>query len=198
MRAIKKEDVIAKFGEKAWEERLEKRNATNKRCRHKKLEEYKEKRNEYLKHADDTKRKVYRKKYDTEHKEDIAAYKKDYYIKHREEIITKNKDYTKTKPGRATQIKNTYRTSDAESCRGNCTLTQKWILENIFNSSCIYCGDGDWRHLGCDRIDNSLPHTPENVVCSCGICNIEREYRKMSISDFQEYRKSHPRQCDIR
>lgn len=196
MRAIRKEDVIAKFGEEVWKERVEKARLKNKKLREQKPEQYKERRREYLKHADKEPRKTYQKKYQEIHKEELREKKREYYLQHREEKIKKSIEYTKTKPGRASQIKNTYRTSDIESGRGECTLTQRWILENIFNSACIYCGDSDWHHLGCDRVDNSLPHTPENCVCACGICNIEREYNNMSVAEFQEYRKLHPRDCD--
>lgn len=58
--------------------------------------------------------------------------------------------------------------------RGKCTLTPEWIIDNIFTHKCHYCGEDDWEKLGCDRIDNSLPHTPENVVPCCAKCNIKR------------------------
>src|SRR5690606_33775894 len=70
-------------------------------------------------------------------------------------------------------------------------VTYIWIMENIFTSSCVYCGDSDWEHLGCDRIDNSKPHTPENCVCACGICNIERSDR-CTVEEFKQYRETHP------
>ena len=75
-------------------------------------------------------------------------------------------------------------------------ITKDWIVENIFNGQkCVYCGDDDWTHLGADRIDNTKPHTPDNVVCACGLCNIERNER-YTVEEFKEYRKLHPRSLD--
>ena len=67
------------------------------------------------------------------------------------------------------------------------------MIENIFKSSCVYCGDTNWEHLGCDRINNNLPHTTDNVICACGLCNVERQFNRMSVEEFIEYRKTHPR-----
>ena len=72
-------------------------------------------------------------------------------------------------------------------------ITPQWIEENLFSdgSKCIYCGDNNWKHLGADRIDNTKPHTPDNVVCSCAICNYERQNR-FTVEEFIKYRKEHP------
>lgn len=69
-------------------------------------------------------------------------------------------------------------------------------MENIFTSKCIYCGDDNWEHLGCDRKDNSKPHTSDNIVCACGICNAERS-DNYTVEEFIQYRKLHPRSIDI-
>lgn len=123
--------------------------------------------------------------------------KKNYSKKYREKT-NYNKKYRDTKNGRAANLLSSYKKSDIKSNRDECTLTRSWIIDKIFTASCIYCGDSDWKHLGCDRIDNSKPHTPENCVCSCGICNIERGFLDMSIDEFKKYRLSHPRECDIK
>ena len=86
-----------------------------------------------------------------------------------------------------------YRWADKESELEGFNLTREWIIENIFSSKCVYCGDNDWRHLGCDRIDNEKAHRIDNVVCSCGICNMERQRKRMSVKEFVEYRRTHPR-----
>lgn len=44
-------------------------------------------------------------------------------------------------------------------------------MENIFAKPCAYCGETDWTQLGCHRIDNSKPHTIDNVVCCCRKCH---------------------------
>lgn len=82
--------------------------------------------------------------------------------------------YRLTKNGRALSLLHGYKKSDKEHNRGECTLTKEWIIENIFTSKCKYCGETDWLKLGCDRIDNEKPHTPENVVPCCSECNTKR------------------------
>ena len=117
-----------------------------------------------------------------------------FYENHPERKKGYSDKYCKTKKGRANQLKNSYIGKDAD--KGFSTdqnIDEKWILENLFNSSCIYCSDSNWEHLGADRVDNSKPHTPDNCVCSCGLCNMERS-NKYSVEEFKEYRKTHPRQ----
>ena len=123
-------------------------------------------------------------------------YGKTYRANHKEQIRQKIARYRETKKGRATDLVYKYNSRDIATNRGLCTLTKDWIMDNIFNSKCIYCGESDWKRLGADRIDNSLPHTPENCVCACGICNVERENKNMSVSEFIEWRKSNPRGID--
>lgn len=78
------------------------------------------------------------------------------------------------KIGRAKYMVDNYKRLDKKYNRGKCTLTPEWIVENIFNQPCHYCGETDWHKLGCDRIYNDLPHTPENVVCCCAACNYKK------------------------
>lgn len=136
------------------EERLEARKEANKRFRENHTD-YRE--NEY-------------KKY----KERILVYNKHYYQKHKEEYAEYNKLYFKqyyqTPMGRAHSLLSAYKQSDKKHNRGKCTLTAKWIVENIFAKNCK-CGESDWTKLGCNRLDNSLPHTPDNVEPCCAECN---------------------------
>ena len=134
---------------------------------------YKEKRNEY------------NREYHKEHREERLAYHKDFM-----------KDYLNTKEGLAKQRINNYNREDRLHGRAKGDLTPEWFIEHIFNSSCTYCGDSDWKHLGADRIDNDKPHTQDNCICSCGVCNVERQCKSMSVSEFVEYRKNHPRGLD--
>lgn len=86
--------------------------------------------------------------------------------------------YRGTKLGRAKNLANDYERRDKEHNRGESTITYEWILENIFNGQCcVYCGEPNWKKLGCDRKDNSLPHTPDNVVPCCGECNTKKGRR---------------------
>lgn len=104
--------------------------------------------------------------------------------KERKNDIERKRDYRKTPRGRALCLISGYKRADKRHERGKCTLTAEWIIENIFNSKCYYCGETDWLKLGADRIDNSKPHTPDNVVCSCWNCNNKRQ--KMSFDDFKK------------
>lgn len=53
-----------------------------------------------------------------------------------------------------------------------CDIDIDWMIENIFNKPCVYCGDT--KRIGCDRIDNDKPHTKDNVVPCCVECNTAR------------------------
>lgn len=119
------------------------------------------------------KMKEYRKKYNSENKELINERGKLYYAKHKTEFSERAKRYIKTKFGRATILLTRYNSADIEKGRGKGDLTAEWIVENIFTQPCPYCGETDWRKIGCNRIDNSKPHTMDNVEPCCGECNIK-------------------------
>ena len=159
---LSKKDYIAKYGEAAWEVERVKRSAYQAQYYQKNKERKLKNQGEY---RGTNKFREWRREYDAKRR--------------------------RTKKGRAHQLISTYVYADREKGYGDCTITEDWIISNIFNSSCIYCGDSDWKHLGADRIDNSKPHTPENCVCSCGICNCERGDR-CTVEEFIEYRKTHP------
>lgn len=94
----------------------------------------------------------------------------------------KVKDYVKkwqhTPYGRANHLLNSYRQSDKKANRGECNLTTAWILENIFAKPCVHCGKQGWNVIGCNRIDNDLPHTIDNVEPCCFDCN--RKQKKVT------------------
>lgn len=52
-----------------------------------------------------------------------------------------------------------------------CTITPEFLAE-LIKKPCIYCGDTN--RIGADRIDNSKPHTPDNVNPCCADCNRAR------------------------
>lgn len=115
----------------------------------------------------------YQAEYRQNNKEKIAAYHAEY-----------DAEYRSTPLGRALHLVGNYRYADKLYNRGECTLTPDWIIEHIFNQPCHYCGETDWKELGCDRIDNSLPHTPDNVVPCCCECN-----KKKGTTPYEEYLK---------
>lgn len=119
----------------------------------------------------------YNTEYRQKNKEKIASKKAEYRQNNREKIAKYNAEYVVTPNGRAQMHVDNYTRIDKVYNRGECTLTAEWIVEHIFNQPCHYCGKTDWHELGCDRIDNALPHTPDNVVPCCSKCNIKRGSR---------------------
>ena len=137
-------------------------------------EELKQVQREYNKRSY-KKHKEKRVEYYQDHKDEIAEYGKQYRQDHKEEMAEYMKQYRLTPKGRAWYLVGSYRQNDKEQNRGECTITSEWIVENVFSGQCChYCGESDWTKLGCDRIDNSLPHTPENVVVCCKECNLKK------------------------
>lgn len=137
---------------------------------------YYEKNKERLKEA--------HKRYYEENKVKLLEKKKIYNEKNKEKISDQRKTYYKTPIGRAKALLRTYKQYDEKYNRGECTLTPEWIVKHIFSQPCVYCGESDWTKIGCDRKNNSLPHTPDNVVPCCGDCNIKRK-----ITPYDEYLK---------
>ena len=203
---IKKKDYIALYGEEAYKKLAIERKLKDRTRYEKNKETIKARTKEYkLSHKDyyvdymkqyylDNKYKF--KEYNNNRKANNPEYEKIRYENNKDYCREKSKIYRKTKEGKAICLIGNYRYSDKLYNRGQCTLTKEWILQNIFNSKCIYCGDSNWEHLGADRIDNSIPHTPDNCICSCGVCNAERQLRKMTVEEFIEYRKTHPRDTE--
>ncbi len=154
-------------------------------------------RRKYLKHRDEILEKRHKnyqenkekiKAYREENKEKIAEIQKKWKNKNKEHVAEYNAQYYSefsiTPRGRAFNLVGSYRSEDKKHGRGECTLTADWIVENIFTKPCHYCGETEWTKIGCDRIDNSLPHTPENVVPCCCDCNKKR--RRKTYEDFMK------------
>lgn len=215
---MNKSEIIEKYGEEAYKKILESNREYYKKNKEKILknnQEYytknKEKINEakkvrskswyernkekiHLKYINNIeKRKEYNKQYNETHKNEISENKKKYYADNKDKRDEYNKSYIKTKNGKARHIIADYKREDKKNNRNGFNITTDWILNRVFNSSCIYCGDSNWEHLGCDRIDNDKAHTTDNCVCSCGDCNIERQHKRMTMEEFVEYRKTHPK-----
>lgn len=109
------------------------------------------------------------------------GYCKNYYQSNKARLLDSHNKWLSIPINKAKQMCLWYNREDTKYNRGNCTLTPEWIVDNIFNSKCIYCGETDWRKLGCDRIDNSKPHTPDNVVCCCGKCNVKKQRKSVEV-----------------
>lgn len=203
-----KKKYIELHGEEAWKLELERRRVKNAELRKRKKAQYhemdcewrknnREKIKATAKRYRDTHKEVVQKKwakYSAEHREELNAKRKLYREEHKEELKEKHNLWRQNNPMkvRACDIVQNSKKEDRKSNRGECTITSQWVIDKIFSSKCIYCGDDNWEHLGCDRIDNNVPHTPENCVCACGICNVERG-DKYTVEEFVEYRKMHPK-----
>lgn len=120
------------------------------------------------------KRRNYHKTYYSKNKTILKDKMKEWYENNKEHHKSKRNEYYATVIGRANALVNSYKTADREKGRGEVDFDRNWLIENIFSSKCIYCGESDWTKLGCDRIDNSKPHIKCNVVPCCEKCNKER------------------------
>lgn len=128
--------------------------------------------------------KEYSKKYRAENRDTLLVKKRVYYETHSQEKNEYMRNYNTTTIGRAANLASSYKQMDEKNNVGETTITKEWIMDNIFTKSCIYCGESDWTKLGCDRKDNSLPHTPNNCVPCCWDCN-----RKKGSMSYNEYIK---------
>jgi hypothetical protein len=65
-------------------------------------------------------------------------------------------------------------------------LTFDFFKNNIISMPCSYCGSTE--NIGCDRINNNLGHTIENVIPACHICNTARN-NHFSVNEMKEIGK---------
>lgn len=116
-------------------------------------------------------------------KEETKEYKHLWYLKNKTTISNKQRikyyserkmvldEYRKTPIGRAKCLIGAYNQADVVMGRGKGDLTPEWIVENIFSQPCAHCGKEGWDIVGCNRLDNSKPHTMDNVEPCCKDCN---------------------------
>lgn len=94
-----------------------------------------------------------------------------------EEILARkhqrNKEWFNTPNGRAFSLLKSYNKNDKKYNRGKGDLTVKWIVENIFSKPCAHCGKEGWNVIGCNRLDNTKPHSKDNVEPCCRKCNAQ-------------------------
>lgn len=109
--------------------------------------------------------------YYQENKDKIAEYQKQRYQKNREKIAEKQKQYYNTPIGRAHRLVSAYNRKDSLYNRGKGNLTAQWIVDNILSKPCAHCGKEGWKIIGCNRLDDTLPHTKDNVEPCCFTCN---------------------------
>lgn len=118
-------------------------------------------------------------------KEDRKEYNKQYYAAKKEKVLEQQKEYRNTPIGRASYLLYNYNYKDKKYNRGKGDLTAQWIADNILSKPCVHCGETDWRKIGCNRIDNDLPHTKDNVEPCCLECNHKLEGKELAKQVYQ-------------
>lgn len=102
------------------------------------------------------------------HREAVKRYREKHPIKNRANVLFNNYKIEDKKYGRiGGQLPNNY-------------ITRNWIVENILFKPCAHCDKKGWDVIGCNRLDNSKPHTIDNVEPCCEKCNhsLATEYQK--------------------
>ena len=127
--------------------------------------------------------------YRQNNKEKIAEHKAEYYQNNIDYFAKYRNDTRSTPLGRANYLLDNYRRADKDANRGECTLTAEWIVEHIFTQPCAHCGKAGWKIIGCNRLDNSLPHTPDNVEPCCWECNTKLEIERQKKAVYQYTKK---------
>lgn len=172
--AERKREYNKQYREKNAEKLKEYNNEYYKQYRYLNAEKLKEYHKEYYK-ANAERFKEYKEANAERNREYNREYQRKYYEANTDKIAEQQRQYKKTPMGRACSLVKGYRQMDRKRGFGDVIdYDAKWIVENIFTQKCIYCGKTDWMELGCDRIDNSKPHTKDNVVPCCMKCNAER------------------------
>lgn len=120
----------------------------------------------YIEHQDRVKQ--YRK----DNKEKLARKCKEWREKNTDHRRKYDLERSKSPIGRASNLVNAYNNMDIKANRGKGDLSAKWVVENIFSKPCAHCGKEGWQVIGCNRIDNTRPHTKDNVEPCCFECNV--------------------------
>lgn len=125
-------------------------------------------------YKDKQKAKEHKKEYYQKNKKNILIKQKEHDDKNREKIHKYQKEYRKTQMGRASKQVWKYTQMDITKGFGKVIdFDAKWIVDNIYTKKCAHCDETDWHKLGCNRLDNSKPHTKDNVEPCCFKCNVK-------------------------
>ena len=111
--------------------------------------------------------------------------KREYYYTNRERFLEKKKEELNTIEGRAKNLLRCYEKEDKKNNRGKGNLTTEWLIDNILSKPCSHCGKEGWKVIGCNRLDNTKPHTIYNVEPCCVECNREMWGKEASKKVYQ-------------
>ena len=129
------------------------------------------------------------RRYAERNKEKIREKGKKYYQANKEKCkdrhkrwVEEHKEYMKEYRNqpirRAYDLVCAYNSTDKKHNRGQGDLTKEWLLENILMKPCAHCGKVGWDVIGCNRLDNSKPHSKDNVEPCCEECNKRLWYNR--------------------
>lgn len=111
-------------------------------------------------------------------KENKLAKQKQYRKEHNEIIVKYNKKYYNTIVGRAHYLHNGYIRQDRKQGRIGKDLPKNYVtlsdVVRLITKKCAHfdkCGSYGWKKIGLNRLDNSKPHTIDNVEPCCWECN---------------------------
>ena len=140
--------------------------------------------------------------YDAEYYQANKEKNAEYYQSNKEKKAAYNADYSdpqKNPMNWAKRMVNGYRHMDRERFGYDSkTITAEWFLEHIAYQPCAHCGKQGIGLIGCNRLDNTKPHTIDNVEPCCQSCNFSQnirdqirrgihvscKHKKQSFSDF--------------
>ena len=112
--------------------------------------------------------------------ESLKRAKRKWYLKNKERILQqrKHKYNYNTIVGRAYYLRNAYIEEDRKQGRIGKDLPKNYVtlsdVVHLITKKCAHfdkCGSYGWRKIGLNRLDNSKPHTIDNIEPCCMKCN---------------------------
>src|SRR5215210_1920794 len=143
-----------------------------------------------------------RRKYQEEHKEQIAQYKKiwtannkesvdaskrSYYERDREDIIARSKKWAESNPEKVRQAKTNNlrkRRAARHASRGNFTVEEFRELCERYGNKCLACGDTE-AALEADHVVPLIQGGSDNIQPLCGSCGTCNRKKFVNIIDYR-------------
>lgn len=135
--------------------------------------------NKQYRQAHKIEKSEYNKQYRKKNKDYFNNKQKQFYQKNKDYYAEKNKQYRNTPVGRAYYLLKDYIRDDRDYRRISDELPLNYVtvadVVRLITKKCAHfdeCGTYGWRKIGLNRLDNSKPHTIDNVEPCCFKCNI--------------------------